>query len=152
MEETMVEYINDIIIPFVESKRELLSDPDACGLVIMDNFKGQTTPKVNQLLEENSIHVCLLPPNSTDRLVFRSKHVYWTLAPVKSLEVKLGDGHVLMAVGQGTLQLSMKCGRDKYRKFTLSDVLYVPKLSCNFLSEKGNDVKFYEDTCVYSRC
>ncbi len=34
----------------------------------MDNFKGQTTPKVNQLLEANSIHVCLLPPNLTDRL------------------------------------------------------------------------------------
>ncbi len=34
----------------------------------MDNFKGQTTPAVNEVLEEKNIHVCLLPPNSTDRL------------------------------------------------------------------------------------
>ena len=31
-------------------------------------FKGQTTPSVSNLLEENNIHVCLLPPNTTDRL------------------------------------------------------------------------------------
>ena len=34
----------------------------------MDNFKGQTTPSVTNLLKENNIHVCLLPPNMTDRL------------------------------------------------------------------------------------
>jgi len=34
----------------------------------MDNFKGQTTPSVSNLLEENNIHVCLLPPITTDRL------------------------------------------------------------------------------------
>ena len=34
----------------------------------MDNFKGQTTPFVSNLLEENNIHLCLLPPNTTDRL------------------------------------------------------------------------------------
>ena len=34
----------------------------------MDNFKGQTTPAINSLLEENNIHVALLPPNTTDLL------------------------------------------------------------------------------------
>ena len=36
----------------------------------MDNFKGQTTPSVTNLLEGNNIYgyVCLLPPNTTDRL------------------------------------------------------------------------------------
>ena len=34
----------------------------------MDNFKGQITSSVTSLLEENNIHVCLLPPNTTDRL------------------------------------------------------------------------------------
>ena len=37
-------------------------------MVIMDNFKGQVTPAVNDLLEKNDIHVCLLPPNTTDCL------------------------------------------------------------------------------------
>ena len=34
----------------------------------MDNFKGQVTPAVSALLEENNIHVCFLPPNTTDKL------------------------------------------------------------------------------------
>ena len=34
----------------------------------MDNFKGQVTPVINELLEANNIHVCLLPPNTTDLL------------------------------------------------------------------------------------
>ena len=38
------------------------------GLIIMDNFKGQLTEKVNDLLEENHLHVCLLPLNTTDLL------------------------------------------------------------------------------------
>ena len=33
----------------------------------MDNFKGQVTPAINELLEANNIHVCLLP-NMTDLL------------------------------------------------------------------------------------
>ena len=38
---------------------------DKPALVIM---KGQITPRVNAILEENSIHVCLLPVNTTDLL------------------------------------------------------------------------------------
>ena len=34
----------------------------------MDNFKGQITPSATDLMESNDIHVCLLPPNTTDQL------------------------------------------------------------------------------------
>ena len=34
----------------------------------MDNFKGEITSEVNKLLEENSIHTCMWPPNTTDLL------------------------------------------------------------------------------------
>ena len=47
----MIEYIETIIIPYVESYREFLNDPDQAALVIMDNFKGQVTSAVNNLLE-----------------------------------------------------------------------------------------------------
>ena len=40
----------------------------ACTVSIMDNFKGQVTPSVVSLLEDNNIQVCLLPANTTDRL------------------------------------------------------------------------------------
>ena len=66
-EQTMIEYIHEIIIPYVKAQRELLGDKHPAA-IIMDNFKGQVTASVNALLEENDIYACLLPPNTTDRL------------------------------------------------------------------------------------
>ena len=34
----------------------------------MDNFKGQVMASISKLLEDNHLHVCLLPPNTTDLL------------------------------------------------------------------------------------
>ena len=67
-EETMIQYINEVIVPYVESQRGALEDPNQAALVIIDNFKGQVTAAINELLEAHSIHVCLLPPNTTDLL------------------------------------------------------------------------------------
>ena len=68
-ESTMLEYISEIILPFISSQRQLYGEPESkAALVIMDNFKGQITPKVSEILEQNNIHVALLPPNTTDRL------------------------------------------------------------------------------------
>ena len=66
-EVTMLQYVSNIIAPYVESVRSLIGDRKP-ALIIMDNFKGQVTPSVNALLEEHDIHVCLLPPNTTDVL------------------------------------------------------------------------------------
>ena len=62
----MLDYIREIIIPYVERRCDQLEEKPA--VVIMDNFKGQITPAVNDILDENDIHVCLLPLNTTDRL------------------------------------------------------------------------------------
>ena len=66
-ESTMIQYFTNIIIPYVDKTRESFEE-DTPALIIMDNFKAQITSSVNRLLEENSIHVCLLPANTTDRL------------------------------------------------------------------------------------
>ena len=66
-EETMVEYVEHIIAPYIEKVRETQQN-DTPALVIMDNFKGQITESFTDLLESHNIHVCLLPPNTTDRL------------------------------------------------------------------------------------
>ena len=34
----------------------------------MDNFKGQITDQIVQLLSDNNVHVALIPPNCTDQL------------------------------------------------------------------------------------
>ena len=66
-EDTMVQYVDNIILPYVEKVREKVGAEKA-ALVIMDNFKGQTTTKITNRLEENNILISRLPPNMTDRL------------------------------------------------------------------------------------
>ena len=39
---------------------------DEPAVTIIDNFKGQITEMVTSFLETNNVHVCLLPPNTTN--------------------------------------------------------------------------------------
>ena len=64
-EETMIQYVQEIIVPYVEKVREDIGD-NKCALVITDNFKGQVTDEINSLLDANDIDVCLLQPNCTN--------------------------------------------------------------------------------------
>ena len=66
-EQTMVQYIENIIIPYVAARHASFEE-ETPALVIMDNFKGQITSEITKLLEANNIHVVLLPPNTTDSL------------------------------------------------------------------------------------
>ena len=66
-ENTMLEYIDDIVIPYVEKTRELIGESSP-ALVIIDNFKGQVTETILGRLEEYNIHTCRLPANTTDQL------------------------------------------------------------------------------------
>lgn len=68
-EDTMMEYIKSIILPYVERKRkELELSPDQPALAIFDVFKGQQTESVLKLLNENNVLVVCVPANCTDRL------------------------------------------------------------------------------------
>ena len=49
-EETMVQYINEIVVPYVEAQRDAFDVPSQTALAIMDNFKGQVTTPINELL------------------------------------------------------------------------------------------------------
>ena len=62
----MIQYIKNFFLPYVYQVRQRIGDKPA--LAIIDNFKGQVTPAINQMLEANDVHVCLLSPNTTDQL------------------------------------------------------------------------------------
>ena len=66
-ESTMLDYIKHIIVPYLRKTRENVGE-DKTALIIIDNFKGQITESVIQLLEDHNVHVCTLPPNTTDLL------------------------------------------------------------------------------------
>ena len=63
----MLQYIDNIILPYVANVRDYVG-ADRAALVVVDNFKGQTTKDVIQRLDENNILISWLPPNTTDRL------------------------------------------------------------------------------------
>ena len=68
-EETMKEYIEVVILPYVNKKKEDLQLPDEqSALLIFDNFKAQCTSSILTLLDNHSINVALIPANCTDRL------------------------------------------------------------------------------------
>ena len=68
-ERTMIEYINDIILPYINKKRsELKLSKEQPALLIFDNFKAQCTASVLSLLDQYHMNVALIPPNCTDRL------------------------------------------------------------------------------------
>ena len=66
--------------------------------------------------------------------------------------VKLGDGHVVEAVGVGNVYLNVIFDDSKPKKSIMYRVLYVPKLACNLFSiraavARGNTVKFGTTKC-----
>ena len=68
-ESTMISYIESVIVPYMtEKRRQLGLDAKHTGLVILDEFKGQTTPRVLNLLQRNNLLYVIVPPNCTDRL------------------------------------------------------------------------------------
>ena len=61
--------IKVVIIPYFENKRQKLKlEADNHGLVLFDNFNGQCTDGIFQLLEEHHINSVIIPANCTDHL------------------------------------------------------------------------------------
>ena len=68
-EEKMKEYLEKIIIPYINRKRkEMKVSANQPALAIFDVFKGQQTEDMAKLLEENNINVLSVPANYTDCL------------------------------------------------------------------------------------
>ena len=68
-EQTMMDYLAHIIFPYVDSVCATSGlDDDFPALVIFQNFKGQVTAEITQLVEKHNVHVVKLPPNCTDCL------------------------------------------------------------------------------------
>ena len=68
-EETMLQYIRDVIVPFVDSTRQRLELPEnQPALAIFDHFKDQLIEAITTELEDNSIHSVIIPPNCTGEL------------------------------------------------------------------------------------
>ena len=66
---TTKDYIQRIVNPYLQNKHSELKLADGHhALCIFDNFKGQLTDDVLQLLEQSFIDVVFVPPHCTDQL------------------------------------------------------------------------------------
>ena len=61
----MVSYLDKVLIPYIARTRIDVTYP---ALVIYDTFCGQCTERILSNLEDNNIHVAIVPANYTDRL------------------------------------------------------------------------------------
>lgn len=65
----MLDYIQNIIVPYVDNVRDHSGvGKEKSALAIFDHFKGQLIPAVTNALEENNIYSALVPATCTDRL------------------------------------------------------------------------------------
>ena len=77
-EQTMISYIKSVIVPYLaEKRRQLGLDAKHTGLVILDEFRGQTTTRVLNLLQRNNLLYVIVPPNCTDCLQPLDVSVNW---------------------------------------------------------------------------
>jgi hypothetical protein len=74
-ETTMIAYLQKILFPFLERKRdELKVATDFPALVIFDRFKAQCTATILSMLRDNHVNIAIVPPCCTDwlqPLIFR---------------------------------------------------------------------------------
>ena len=64
----MIQYIKEVIVPYIRARQDILKDEEQTALAIFDCFKGQVTNNVIDMLEEHNIQSVIVPGGCTDRL------------------------------------------------------------------------------------
>ena len=59
--EESLKLIDEILLPYINSQRKIIQNPNQEALLIMDVFRGQITDVVTDCLKENNIYVVLVP-------------------------------------------------------------------------------------------
>ena len=60
-----IKIIDEVIIPYVNAQREILSNPNQAALLIFNVFCGQITDEVTSHLLQNKIYFVTVPNNMT---------------------------------------------------------------------------------------
>ena len=66
---TMECYLDNILLPYITTTRAKYKlDATQPAMVVFDTFRGQCTEQILSKLEENSVHVVIIPAKCTDHL------------------------------------------------------------------------------------
>ena len=126
------------------------SDSDSVGLIAGHALSVSSSSETSSTWIINSGATCHMCLDSTQ---------FATLHQLEDpIDIVLGDGRALVAVGKGEVVLDMVLPSGELKPCTLHDVLYVPSLSYNLLSvakasQRGKTVKFTQSACyVVDKC
>ncbi len=120
------------------------SDSDSVGLIVGHALSVSSSSETSStwIIDSGATcHMCL------------DSEMFTTLYQLEDpIDVVLGDGRALVAVGRGEVVLDMVLPSGESKPCTLHDVLYVPSLSYNLLSvakasQRGKTVKFTKSAC-----
>ena len=126
-----------------EQKQKDSSDSESAGLFVYHMLSANTAGGTDSWIVDSgaTCHMC------NDEKLFVELH-----SLKQPMEVMLGDGHIIKAVGHGDIMLQMNTEPGKSKLCKVRDVMYVPKISYNLLSvskasEFGNTTKFSRSGC-----
>ena len=126
-----------------ETQQGTSSERSKEALVTNHMLSATTNPKSNQWIVDSGA-TCHM---SNDEQLFSELRMLKT-----AQQVTLGDGHILEATAEGTVDLETLLPDGNSRKWKLENVLLVPKLSYSLLSvakasEAGKTTKFNKRGC-----
>lgn len=64
----MLIWVRNILIPYVNDRRDELSNPNLQALLLFDGLKAHLMSDITQELNQNGIHIVCLPPHSSHLL------------------------------------------------------------------------------------
>ena len=118
------------------------SDSESVGLMVRQVLSASTNRTNSWIVDSGATcHMC------------NDHEMFSDFCPLRQpLEVALGDGHLLEAIGRGVVSMKTKLPDGKVKKCKLHDVLCVPALSYNLLSvskvtEAGKVTNFTDAGC-----
>ena len=120
------------------------SDSDSVGLIAGHALSVSSSSETSStwIIDSGATcHMCL------------DSEIFTTLYQLEDpIDVVLGDGRTLVAVGRGEVVLDMVLPSGESKPCTLHNVLYVPSLSYNLLSvakasQRGKTVEFTKSAC-----
>lgn len=126
----------------ITAEDENSSDSEGCGLVVQHALSAGPTGAGQWILDSGATcHMC------------NKESMFADLHPLPTpLNVMLGDGRSLQAVGCGNVTLTMNLPRGKRETCTLHDVLLVPDLAYNLLSVTSASKRDKVTTFTEMRC
>ena len=104
------------------------------------------------VVSSNEEHAWIVDSGATCHMC-HTKRMFTTHYQIeKPIDVTLGDGRTLIAIGRGKVELDMVLPNGELKSCKLHDVLYVPKLAYNLISvtrasQTGKTVKFTKHAC-----